>query len=94
MRVINTSDLRNNIANVLNSVYLDNESYEVKRSGLTVATITRPGKIKNQTTTKPSAWKFNGIFANDNDFNAKKLINHIHEGRKDEGKLKRKLPKL
>lgn len=93
MRVINTSDLRSNIANVLNSVYLDNEVYEIKKSGLTVATLARPEKVRNKPSERKSFWDFAGAWNDDDDeISTDELLAYIKEGRSDRNKEKRKLP--
>lgn len=84
MVTIEASRARNNFFKLLEKVFNDDKTFLIKKSGIAVAEISRPKKIK-----KSGIMKFAGIFK---DLDAEKLISYINEGRKDSGKLKRKLP--
>ena len=81
---INTSDARNNFANIINAVYLENKNYVVKRSGIPIVKIS---KIVD--TSKKSG--FSNLVGLISDFEAKKMTRLYKKGRDDGSKLKNKL---
>lgn len=83
---IDASRARNNFFKILERVYLNNESFLIKKGGLPMAEIVKPKKEK-----KGDLLKFAGIWK---DLDTDKIFSYIYEGRKDKGNLKRKLPKI
>lgn len=84
MVTIEASRARNNFFKLLEKVFNDDKTFLIKKSGIAVAEISRPKKAK-----KSGILKFAGAWKN---LDTDKLISYIYEGRKDLGKLKRKLP--
>ena len=84
---VDASRARSDFFNILDSVYLSNKSYLIKKAGIPVAEISRPRILFN----KKNIFEFAGIWSN---IDEKEMIKIIYEGRKDKSKLKRNLPKF
>ena len=84
---VDASKARNDFFNILDSVYLNNKSFLIKKAGIPVAEISRP-RISSK---NKKIFEFAGIWS---DINTDEIINIIYEGRKDKPKLKRNLPKF
>lgn len=84
---VDASKARSDFFNILDSVYLSNKSFLIKKAGIPVAEISRPRiSLKNK-----KIFEFAGIWS---DIDTNKIINTIYDGRKDKAKLKRNLPKF
>jgi len=83
---VNASEARNDFFGLLNKVYFENKSFLIKKAGVPVAKL---GKFDDEK--KIDIMKFAGIWK---DIDTEKMKKYIYEGRKDSGKLKRKLPKF
>jgi hypothetical protein len=87
MIFVDASRARSNFFNILDSVYLKNKSFLIKKAGIPVAEISRPRiLLKNK-----KFFEFAGTWS---DIDADEIMNVIYEGRKDRAKLKRNLPKF
>jgi len=85
---ISASKARSDFFNILAAVYMKNKGYLIKKSGIPVAKIVKieepvNKKEKVDLMSLAGAWK---------DIDTDSMIKYIYEGRKDKGKLKRKLP--
>lgn len=87
MIFIDASKARSDFFSILDSVYLNGSSFLIKKAGIPVAEISRPRTLLNNS----DLFKFAGIWS---DIDANKIINTIYESRKDQIKLKRKVPKF
>ena len=83
---VNASDARNDFFGLLDKVYFENKSFLIKKAGLPIA---RLGKFDEEE--KVDIMKFAGMWEN---IDSEKVKKYIYEGRKDKGKLKRKLSDL
>ena len=84
---IDASKAREEFFKILDKVYFEDVEFVVKKTGIPVAKISKPDSIKS----KKNLMEFFGILS---DIDAEKIIKYIYEGRKDKGKLKRKLSKI
>lgn len=82
---IDASKARIDFFKILDWVYLKDKSFLIKKAGIPVAEITKPKSLLK----RKNIIQFAGAWSN---IDNKKIINNIYEGRKDKGKLKRKLP--
>ena len=81
---IEASKDRNNFFKLLEKVFNEEKTFLIKKSGIAVAEISRPKRVK-----KSGIMKFAGVWK---DMDVDRLILYIDEGREDSGKLKRELP--
>lgn len=82
---IDASKARTDFFKILDWVYLNDKTLLIKKSGIPVAEISKPKSLL----AKKNILEFAGAWS---DIDDKKIINIIYEGRKDKGKLKRRLP--
>lgn len=83
---IDASKARNDFFKLLDKVYFEDVTFIVEKSGIPVAQVVK-AKVKK----KKDLMEFYGIWK---DIDAEAMKKYIYEGRKDKGKLKRKLPKI
>lgn len=84
---INASKARDEFFKILDRVYFEDVEFVVRKTGIPVAKISKSVSIKP----KKKLIDFFGILS---DIEAEKIKKYIYEGRKDKGKLKRKLPQI
>ena len=82
---IDASKARIDFFKILDSVYLKNESFFIKKAGIPVAEISKPKSLSKE----KNILEFAGIWS---DVDNNKIINRIYTARKDNKKFKRKLP--
>jgi len=80
MQIITATQARNNFFNILNSVYLDDITYEVRKSGLPVATISKSKEMKVKK--KKTIMDFAGALV-DMPVNTNEWVDSIYQARKD-----------
>jgi antitoxin (DNA-binding transcriptional repressor) of toxin-antitoxin stability system len=83
---VNASDARNDFFGLLDKVYFENKSFLIRKAGVPIARLGKFDEGKNI-----DIMKFAGMWEN---IDSEKVKKYIYEGRKDKGKLKRKLPDL
>ena len=82
---IDASEARINFFKILDSVFLKDKSFLIKKAGIPVAEISKPKSLSK----RKNIIEFAGIMS---DIDNNKIIKIIYKNRKDKSKTKRKLP--
>jgi hypothetical protein len=81
---IDASKARNNFANIINAVYLENKSYIIKKSGIPIVKISKAVDSPKET----NFFDLAGLIS---ESEAKKMTRLYKSGRADGSRLKKKL---
>jgi len=89
---VNATTARNIFFDLINSVFTENKVYEIKKSGITVAFLS---KASPTTKTPKSLLKaVENLPESNKNLDSKEIIDYIYSSRSDSNTTKRKLPDL